>query len=382
LSDAARANAEQICRARGLRPGAGLEQCILDVGETGNASFADAAAVVSQLLRLSVGLGPLASPVEDTVALQLGQRVTGTLGKPFVTDVFQVDLQAGDTIHITTPGACTNPATFAITLVAPSGRPVGRTRGDGCGSLGFTNLRESGQYQLRVFDSGGFTGTYELQVDGVQSGLSCQATDVAPNDDGSGPEVPLPFTLNFFGRQFSSVWVNNNGNVTFDGPLSSFTPQPLDTFGTPTVAAWFADVDTRGANSQPVRFGFGTVDGRRAFCVSYNHVGYFDAHDDKLNSFQLFLVDRSGVAPGAFDIVFQYQQLQWETGDLSGGNGGLGGTSAGVGYTNGRGQPGTFLELPGSRQPGSFLDSSPTGLTHTSTNSTTAGVHVFPIRSS
>jgi Nidogen-like len=139
-------------------------------------------------------------------------------------------------------------------------------------------------------------------------------------------------------------------------------------------------VDTRGTGSQPVRFGPGTVGGRRAFCVDYDHVGYFDQHADKLDAFRLFIVDRSDVAPGAFDIVFTYSLLQWETGDLSGGTGGLGGTSAAVGYTNGTGQPGTFRELPGSRVPGSFLDTSPTGLTHTSTGGTDVGVHIFPVR--
>jgi hypothetical protein len=233
---------------------------------------------------------------------------------------------------------------------------------------------------LRVFGAGGFTGGYEFQVDGGQLDLACHATEVAPNDDESSPETALPFTVNFFGRQFSSLWVNNNGNVTFDGPRSTFTPQPLATLDSPMVAAWFADVDTRGAAGHPIRFGSGTVGGRPAFCVDYDHVGYFAEHDDLLNAFQLFIVDRGDVAPGAFDIVLRYTQLQWETGDLSGGTGGRGGTSAAVGYTDGTGQPGTFLELPGSRQPGALLDSSPTGLSRTSTDSAETGVHVFPIR--
>lgn len=99
-----------------------------------------------------------------------------------------------------------------------------------------------------------------------------------------------------------------------------------------------------------------------------------------MNAFQLFLVDRGDVAAGAFDIVLRYRQLQWEAGDASGGTGGLGGVSAGVGYTNGSGEPGTFLELSGSRRPGAFLDTSPTGLSRTSTSSDEAGVHVFPVR--
>jgi hypothetical protein len=376
----ARQQAEQTCRAKGLLPNAGLEQCIFDVAVSGDATFADDEAVVANLLRRTVDLAALGAPVENTTQIQLGQRVTGSLDTSLQSDVYQIDLQAGGNITITTPGSCPHPGTFVITLLAPSGQPVARTSGDGCGKVGVTGLRESGQYRLVVFDTGGFTGGYELQVDGAQLDLSCQANEVAPNDDASSPQVNLPFTVNFFGQRFSSLWVNNNGNVTFDGPLSTFTPEPLATISSPIVAAWFADVDTRGTGSQPVRFGFGSVGGHRAFCVQYDGVGYFNAHDDLLNSFDLFIVDRGDVADGAFDIVFRYGQLRWETGDASGGVNGLGGTSAGVGYSNGTGQPGTFLEVAGSRQPGSFLDTGPHPLSSTSTNSSEAGVHIFPVR--
>jgi hypothetical protein len=380
LSDAARAAAEQICRAAGISPGHGLDQCILDVGLTGDNSFTADSAGAAARTGNGIDLGPLGAPVDHTVPLTLGRQVTGSLDTPFHSNVYLVDLQAGGTVKISAPAFCPGSGTFSITLVAPSGRPVARTHGPGCGALAATALTESGQYRVLVFDSGGFTGRYELELDGPPVVLTCQANEVAPNDDESGPRVTLPFTVNFGGRRFSSLWVNNNGNVTFDGPLSTFTPQPLATFGSPIVAAWFADVDTRGAGSQPVRFGSGTVAGRPALCVDYDRVGYFLEHTDKLNSFQLFIVDRGDVADGAFDIVFRYRQLQWETGDASGGAGGLGGTSAGVGYTNGTGQPGTFFEVSGSRQPGALLDTAPGGLSHTSTNSDQTGVHVFPIR--
>ena len=77
---------------------------------------------------------------------------------------------------------------------------------------------------------------------------------MAPDDE-SGPEVTLPFTLDLRGRRFSSLRANDNGNVTFDGPLPTFTPEPPDAISPPIVAAWFADVDTRGAGSQPIRYG-------------------------------------------------------------------------------------------------------------------------------
>jgi hypothetical protein len=44
------------------------------------------------------------------------------------------------------------------------------------------------------------------------------------NDDGSTGAVGIGFTTNFFGQNFTQLFVNNNGNVTFDGPLGTFTP--------------------------------------------------------------------------------------------------------------------------------------------------------------
>ena len=50
-------------------------------------------------------------------------------------------------------------------------------------------------------------------------------TNVLPaNDDESTLLVPLGFTVNYFGLTFTGLYVNNNGNVTFDQPLSEFTP--------------------------------------------------------------------------------------------------------------------------------------------------------------
>ena len=73
------------------------------------------------------------------------------------------------------------------------------------------------------------------------------------------PRLPLGFTINFFfGQSCSDVWVNNNGNVTFGAALSDYTPSNLTTFGNPILAAFFADVDTRGAGSGVVDYGDGT----------------------------------------------------------------------------------------------------------------------------
>ena len=54
--------------------------------------------------------------------------------------------------------------------------------------------------------------------------------------------------------------------------------------------------------------------GHNAFCVNWVNVGYYSGGTDKLNSFQLLLVDKSDKGAGAFDIVFNYDKIQWEVG--------------------------------------------------------------------
>jgi Tol biopolymer transport system component len=201
------------------------------------------------------------------------------------------------------------------------------------------------------------------------------------NDDGSTEAVNIEFTLNFFGLTFTQVFVNNNGNVTFDQPLSEFTPFDLSSTQRQIIAPFFADVDTSGPGSGLVRYGNDIVNGRPAFGVNWLGVGYFSSNVDKLNSFQLVLIDRGDRGAGDFDIEFNYDQIQWETGDASGGTDGLGGASARAGFSNGTRAPGTFLELLGSAVNGAFLDTnSLTGLRNNAQGSEVLGRYVFEAR--
>ncbi|HEY2479416.1 MAG TPA: nidogen-like domain-containing protein [Solirubrobacterales bacterium] len=208
----------------------------------------------------------------------------------------------------------------------------------------------------------------------------CEANILPPNDDGYTGEVTLPFELDFFGQRYTSLWVNNNGNVTFGEPMSTYTPFEINADTPPIIAPFFADVDTRGAGSGLVTYGTTTFEGRQAFCVDWPNVGYYEEKMDKTDDFQLLLVERGDVAPGDFDIVFNYNRIEWETGEASGGVDGLGGTSAGAGYSNGDGLAGDFYQLPGSLVNGGLLDSNfATGLIHNDAGSTVPGRYVFHV---
>ncbi|MGI8549989.1 MAG: nidogen-like domain-containing protein [Dehalococcoidia bacterium] len=210
-------------------------------------------------------------------------------------------------------------------------------------------------------------------------------SQLPPTDDGSSAAIPIGFTVNFFGQNYSSLYINNNGSITFNAPFSDYRQTNLANTKRAIIAPFFADVDTRPAGqSTPmgavVTYGMGIVNGFPAFGVTWPGVGYYNQHTDKLDNFQLVLIQRSDRGSGEFDIEFNYDQIQWETGDANGGSGGLGGASARVGYASGSGSANSF-ELPGSGVPGSFLDANTaTGLIHGSLNSNQNGRYVIPIQ--
>src|SRR5205085_10702184 len=129
-------------------------------------------------------------------------------------------------------------------------------------------------------------------------------------------------------------------------------------------------------------WGTDTVDGHNAFGVDWPLVGYYSVHTNKLDKFQVLLIDRSDTGANNFDIEFNYDQIQWETGDASGGSNGLGGSSARAGFSNGlSGMAEQSFELAGSAVNGAFLDSGPggTSLIHNSFNSPVAGRYLFTV---
>jgi hypothetical protein len=197
----------------------------------------------------------------------------------------------------------------------------------------------------------------------------CNTGYLPANDDGSSVALALPFTMNFVGHDYSQIFVNNNGNVTFDSGMSAYRPFDLLSTTRVIIAPFFDDVDTRGTGSNTTKYGATSYAGRPAFCVMWVNVGYYSYHVDKLNSFQLLLIDRADTGPGNFDIMFNYDKIQWESTDTA--------TYARAGYSNGS----TFAyEIPGSAVTGAFLDSSPTGLIHGSRDSLQLGRYIFPVR--
>jgi hypothetical protein len=256
------------------------------------------------------------------------------------------------------------------------------------------------------------------------------ANTFGPSDDGSTRAVPLGFDINFNGHTQNAVFLNMNGNLTFDASQSEYRGFPLVNSPLEIIAPFFADVDTE--NGGQVFYGTGTVDGHAAWAATWLNVAAFqtnqgsNSHENSdeastpLDKFQVVLISRPDTGAGNFDIEFNYGSIQWDSADYTFEGGPF---PARIGFSNGTAIPSspginnsdtsdavnsgdTFgqaithnsgltnvltdlgntsqltssFELPGSGQEGALLDSNANGLIHNSLNSDVQGRYLFEVR--
>uniref|UniRef100_A0A8C1Y1K2 Si:dkey-32n7.7 n=1 Tax=Cyprinus carpio TaxID=7962 RepID=A0A8C1Y1K2_CYPCA len=79
-----------------------------------------------------------------------------------------------------------------------------------------SNVNVPGRWVFRV-DGGPEEGIF-YPYGGVEDGISPQS------DDGSSPLIPLLQPFVYFGREYDKIFVNNNGDLTFDKPLFWWYP--------------------------------------------------------------------------------------------------------------------------------------------------------------
>ncbi|MBL8602123.1 MAG: hypothetical protein JNK72_09370 [Myxococcales bacterium] len=207
------------------------------------------------------------------------------------------------------------------------------------------------------------------------------------NDDGSSTSIAITAAMgtrgaNFFGTFYTSMFVNNNGNITFRGAVSSFTPTPFPISSQPMIAPWWGDVDTRPPSAPPLPpTNYGVYYDVRPgqVTVTWHNVGFFSQSYTRLNDFQLILFDRSTQrVAGDFDVEFRYNRCEWMAGTASGSDATGQCTPSTTGCTPAQagfdaGDQRNFDTLPGSRT---------TAILNlcTTTNAGTAGLWRFQIR--
>jgi len=179
--------------------------------------------------------------------------------------------------------------------------------------------------------------TVPFAYDSDNTGLdSVPAPPLYINDDGSTKAIKLPFHFCFWGTSIDSVYINNNGNISFGQAYSSFVPVGFPSHNYMMIAPFWSDVDTRdtfaGTKSGVVYYKLTP----HYLVVQWDSVGYFAEHNDKLNTFQVIMSDGAGaIIPSGANVEFCYKTMQWTTGDASGGNFGFGGSPSTVGANKG-----------------------------------------------
>jgi hypothetical protein len=93
-------------------------------------------------------------------------------------------------------------------------------------------------------DSAASAYTFQLSGDSYDAAAASKGIPVPLGDDDSH-EVPLPFAFPFFGKTHASVFINSDGNLTFEAGDNSSTDRSLGRMvaGVPRVAPLFWDLD-------------------------------------------------------------------------------------------------------------------------------------------
>ncbi|NXC37852.1 TECTA protein, partial [Penelope pileata] len=183
-------------------------------------------------------------------------------------------------------------------------------------------------------------------------------------DDGTSKRLPLSVPFTFYGKKYQTLYVNNNGVISFDTEVKQYTPDPFPLVdGRSFVAPYWGDVDnvlggdifyrettdpallqliTQNINQYFPQIPFVAT---WAFVATWDHVAYYGSTSDKGNTFQAALTTNSSTS----FVILNYKDIQWTTGTASGGDPdtGLGGTPAHAGFNNG--DETNYYNIPGSR---------------------------------
>ncbi|WP_069471546.1 nidogen-like domain-containing protein [Candidatus Marithrix sp. Canyon 246] len=197
-------------------------------------------------------------------------------------------------------------------------------------------------------------------------------TNTIPRTLDGSYSTDIGFSINFFGKDYDKLYINNNGNLTFNNSNYQYWPSPLKSTGRKIIAPFWADADTRCNGSGTVKYGISNVNGFRAFGVTWENVRHYRCYrnTNKVNTFQVIIIERSDLGSGQFDIEFNYDNIQWQVSEDHVGN------PARIGYSNGTN---VHFELPGSGS-GQLHNNAANALIASNLNSNVQGRYYFRLQ--
>jgi gliding motility-associated-like protein len=161
-------------------------------------------------------------------------------------------------------------------------------------------------------------------------------------DDSPLLTIPIPFNFCFYGVNYTSLNLSANGNVQFSSNSTSFSSTGFPSTAVNMIAPFWADAESMVVNGG-ITYGKIFIDSHPTYMIiTWDSMGYFNNHTDKINTFQLVLTNGlDPILPPGKNVGFYYKTMQWTTGDASGGTNGFPstqpGTPATVGINQGNG---------------------------------------------
>jgi len=164
-------------------------------------------------------------------------------------------------------------------------------------------------------------------------------------DDNSTSFIDLksifPSGINFYGKYYTGLYINNNGYVSFNAPSSSwYTSSMANVNGINIIAPFYSDVDTRAGSLTPSQNGNSTGSNRvwwdidtttKTFSATWDDVGQY-VYGNIPNAFQLSISNSYNDA-NYYEVTFRYEDINWDYNN-----------SARAGFSNGDGT--NFYEIP------------------------------------
>ena len=170
----------------------------------------------------------------------------------------------------------------------------------------------------------------QLEKDGCQGYTDPigNPTTLTALDDGNSGEISLGFDFCFFGDIYNSVYLNGNGNISFDAFNNSYEASAFPSATVKMIAAFWADFDFENCGEV-----YATITPTAAI-FNWVNAGYFNNKCDKVNTCQIVITDGTDpLIPGG-NVAIHYADMQWTTGDFDG-SGGFFGTPATAGANRG-----------------------------------------------
>jgi hypothetical protein len=148
------------------------------------------------------------------------------------------------------------------------------------------------------------------------------------NVDCSIGPLDLSWTFDFYGTAYNSIYINSKGSISFGNYLIDWTPEefPNTINEIAQVAGFWADSDYRSSGDIYYK-----ID-QDAVYINFVDVGYYNNHDDLINSYQIIITPTDGVIlPDGSNTQMCYLDMNWAHGDVGGSGGCCGDGPATVG---------------------------------------------------